>query len=141
MPKHTNRTCALNPPRYTTEKQKQEPLGQDVVDKSTMPTLTLPPSPQDAPRVGPNGSFFSWFVMGRRWWADPGLAGGRPSPSNSNLMSRGPVRPDLSNLNLVGPAPAQPITLSKTHCPARPGRPFFLSSLGPARPITWQRGP
>ena len=77
-------------------------------------------------------SFLSGLVMGRRWWA-----ASRFCPSNFQRMGRGPARPTKfsddgprpgpSNLQTMGRGPAQPITFSKRH--------------GPARPITWQRGP
>ena len=89
---------------------------------------------------------FPGLVMRRRWC---GL--GRAGPSTFALMGRGPARPKY---RMMGRVPARPINVSEDG--PRPGlahhlfkqftvRPcpihHIFKRLGPARPITWQRGP
>lgn len=151
---NTQMERAVNPPRYTTEREKQEPLGHTFIGKSTIPTLTLLPSPQDAPRVRPNGLYFFRACHGPRLAGRHGIGLGQrpaqpiifkfdgPRPARQILIWWAAPRPGPSIFQRMSRDPAQPITLSKTRCPARPGPAHQLfSSFVPAWPITWAARP
>ena len=116
--------------------------------------------------IGCNNQGLSWADAGgpARGWAGPGRparsghqflilwAAAWPGPSNFNLVGRGPARPVEFSEDGPRPGPAHQIFRgwaaarpSPSHSQkftARPGRSFSPKSRpGPARPITWQRGP
>ena len=73
--------------------------------------------------------------MGRCWW--PGRQLGWTTPSTFDMMGRGPAR--SIGCSEDGPRPGRAHHIFET---SRPGPSFLeISRPGPARPITWLRGP